>query len=76
MTTTRQFVFKVASRAHWLAACHKGAFLGSADDLKDGFIHLSLREQLPATLAKHFRDQHDLVLVQFAARTLGDGCGV
>jgi uncharacterized protein (DUF952 family) len=33
---------------------------------------LSLREQLAGTLAKHFRGQHDLVLIQFEARAFGD----
>jgi len=72
MTASRQFVFKVASRAAWEDACREGAFAGSADDLRDGFIHLSLFEQLPGTLAKHFRGQDDLVLVQFETLDLGE----
>jgi uncharacterized protein (DUF952 family) len=72
MTTPQQFVFKVATRAAWEAACRDGAYTGSADDLRDGFIHLSLRAQLPGTLAKHFRGQHDLVLIQFETHALGD----
>lgn len=72
MTSSRHFVFKVATRAAWEAACRQGAFTGSADDVRDGFIHLSLREQLPGTLARHFRGQNDLVLVQFEAQQLGE----
>ena len=72
MTTARQFVFKVLPRGAWNEACSAGAYSGSADDLRDGFIHLSLREQLPGTLAKHFRGQEDLVLVQFEADALGE----
>lgn len=72
MTTTRQFVFKVTTRAAWKTACRSGVYAGSADDLRDGYIHLSLREQLPGTLAKHFRGRHDLVLIQFETLALGE----
>ena len=72
MTTPRQFVFKVAARGVWEDACRTGAFAGSADDLRDGFIHLSTREQLAGTIAKHFRGQHDLVLIQFETYLLGE----
>jgi uncharacterized protein (DUF952 family) len=72
MTTSAQFVFKVLPHAAWRDACDRGAFDGSADDVRDGFIHLSLREQLAGTLAKHFRAQRDLLLVQFASDALGD----
>jgi uncharacterized protein (DUF952 family) len=72
MTAPRQFVFKVASRMAWQDACRSGAFAGSDDDLRDGFIHLSTRDQLAGTLAKHFRGQHDLVLIQFETDLLGE----
>ncbi len=72
MTSTRQFVFKVATREAWNDACRSGAFAGSADDVRDGFIHLSTREQLAGTLAKHFRGQDDLVLIQFETHLLGE----
>ena len=40
--------------------------------MRDGFIHLSTREQIAGTLAKHFSGQHDLLLIQFDTRDLGD----
>ena len=72
MTTPHQFVYKVVPRAAWEAACRTGTYEGSADDRRDGYIHLSLREQLAGTLAKHFRGQDDLVLIQFETRALGE----
>jgi uncharacterized protein (DUF952 family) len=72
MTGTRQFVFKVVTRAAWNDACRQGAFAGSADDARDGFIHLSTREQLAGTLAKHFRGQDGLVLIQIETQLLGE----
>jgi uncharacterized protein (DUF952 family) len=71
MSVTYQFVYKVLPRAAWEAACRAGAYEGSADDVRDGFIHLSRAEQLPGTLAKHFRGQEDLLVIQFETQALG-----
>ena len=62
-------VYKIVARTDWEAARRAGSYLGSADDLRDGFIHLSTREQLEGTLARHFTGQTDLVLV---ALDIGD----
>jgi uncharacterized protein (DUF952 family) len=64
-------VFKVAERAAWLDACRIGKFTGSADDMRDGFIHLSALDQLSGTLARHFKGKSDLVLVAFESSELG-----
>lgn len=64
-------VFKVAALKEWHRACHEGSFGGSADDMRDGFIHLSARHQLEGTLAKHFAGRNDLVLIAFSAGDLG-----
>lgn len=66
-----ELVFKIVERAAWDAARRDGVFKGSADDLRDGFIHLSSAEQVDATLAKHFKNQDDLLLVAFDAAALG-----
>ena len=70
-SASAQRVFKVATRAAWEDACRRGAFAGSADDRRDGFIHLSVEHQLAGTLARHFRGARDLVLVEFDAAALG-----
>lgn len=72
MHSNPRYIFKVVPRDAWQAACDVGVYNGSADDLRDGFIHFSLREQLPGTLAKHYRGQDDLLLVRFDADDLGD----
>lgn len=64
-------VYKICARAAWEEACRTGAFAGSADDERDGFIHLSAPHQLAGTAAKHFRGLADLVLVAFEAERLG-----
>ena len=71
-TDNAQLVFKIATRAAWDVACERGMFPGSQDDRRDGFIHLSTQRQLAGTLAKHFKDQVDLLLIAFDADTLGD----
>lgn len=64
-------IYKICSRSLWSAAREAGEFRGSRDDLRDGFIHLSTREQLPGTLAKHFAGEADLILIGIDAARLG-----
>lgn len=66
-----QRVFKIATRAAWYAARQQGIYSGSPDDHRDGFIHLCARHQLAGTLTKHFKDQVDLILIEFDTDTLG-----
>ena len=44
---------------------------GSADDIRDGFIHFSNREQRVGTLQKHFAGQADLVVLELNSESLG-----
>jgi uncharacterized protein (DUF952 family) len=64
-------IFKVAERAAWLEACEIGTFAGSADDVRDGFIHLSALDQLSGTLARHFKGKTDLVLIVLDSSEFG-----
>ena len=64
-------VFKVATRTHWERARATGALAVSSDDERDGFIHLSAAHQLAGTLAKYFKSQTDLVLIEFDTAALG-----
>jgi uncharacterized protein (DUF952 family) len=50
----------------------KGRFEGSAEDLRDGFIHFSSAEQLDGTLAKHYAGQEGLVLLAVDSESLGE----
>lgn len=64
-------VYKIVREDDWAAACRAGVYLGSADDKRDGFIHLSAAHQLSGTARKHFKDQRNLILVRFQASDLG-----
>ncbi len=63
-------LFKICDRQSWEEARRSGAYHGSADDRRDGFIHLSAPHQLARTAAKHFRHAADHVLVAIDAGRL------
>ena len=65
-------IYKILPREAWMAACDHGLYQGSADDLRDGFIHFSTASQVPGTLERHFAGQKSLVLAAFSAASLGE----
>lgn len=67
-----QFIFKIVSRAEWELAQSIGTFKGASIDLSDGYIHFSTANQVKETAAKHFKGQHDLLLVAVRADIFGD----
>ncbi len=65
-------IYKIADGAAWRTALAAGAYAGSADDLRDGFVHLSAAHQVAGTLAKHFAGRADLVIAAVETDRLGD----
>jgi uncharacterized protein (DUF952 family) len=63
-------VYKIVSEEMWRQAGRTGIFSGSADDFADGFIHLSARDQVAATAARHFSGHGDLLLVAICKAAL------
>lgn len=57
---------KIFRAAEWVAFREAGRFEGSADDRRDGFIHLSAPSQVEGTLARHFAGEAGLVLARLA----------
>ena len=47
-------------------------YRGSADDARDGYIHLSTASQLAETLRKHYFGQTGLFLIAVDADALGE----
>lgn len=66
-----EVIYKIMTRAELAEAKSRGLFDGSADDRRDGFIHLSSADQLESTLTKHFSGQEHLVLLAVEATSLG-----
>ena len=65
-------IFKICSEKEWQDSLKTGSYLGSYDDLRDGFIHLSTSEQLDGTAAKHFAGRNDLLLICYRTTDLED----
>jgi uncharacterized protein (DUF952 family) len=66
-----RFIYTLVRAADWRAAEAAGAYAGSADDARDGFLHFSTAAQLRATAAKHRAGVADLVMVEADAAALG-----
>jgi len=69
MTTT---IYHVCRAEDWAAAEATGAYRGSADDRRDGFIHFSTAAQVVESVAKHRAGQEGLVLLAVEAAALGE----
>lgn len=59
-------IYKIFRAAEWAAFMAEGRFGGSADDRRDGFIHLSDQAQLAGTLERHFAGEEGLVVAEVA----------
>jgi uncharacterized protein (DUF952 family) len=72
--TSRQVrrIYKICSASAWREAERQGVYRGSADDLRDGFIHFSTASQVSETARKHFAGQTGLFLIDVDADALGD----
>ena len=69
---TDQPIYHMAHAADWARAQAGETYRGSADDLRDGFIHFSTASQVAESAAKHRAGQTDLVLVTVDPAALGD----
>ncbi len=69
--TMQCFVYTLVRKPNWRAAEVLGFYQGSADDLRDGFLHFSTAVQLRTSAAKHRAGITDLLMVEVAAAPLG-----
>jgi len=65
-------IYKILLPAEWADFEAEGRFDGSADDLRDGFIHCSSREQVGATARRFFSAEPELFLAVIDSGSLGD----
>src|ERR1700688_335037 len=66
-----EMIYKIVRAAEWASACEAEVFTGSADDERDGFIHMSRAAQLRTTLERHFAGEDGLLLITLDAGGLG-----
>lgn len=57
-------VYKLLLAAEWEKMKADGRFDGSSVDKVDGFVHLSGRDQVEETAARHFSGVRDLILLE------------
>lgn len=64
-------VYRIMRPEEWEAAQQSGVFTGAADDIRDGFIHLSTAAQVPGTHAKYYGGADGFLLIEIDAERLG-----
>lgn len=64
-------IIKLLRAGEWAQFQENRVFAGSADDLRDGYIHISTPEQAPGTLAKWFAGEAGVVALTLDADALG-----
>lgn len=69
---TPEYVYKIVTQEQWQQAQTTGFVQPSADDARDGFIHLSTASQLASTLAKHFSNQSNLLVLKLRSDDFSD----
>lgn len=65
-------IYHMCRAEEWQAAQASGFYLGSSQDVADGFIHFSTASQVKESAAKHRAGQAGLLLLAVDAATLGD----
>lgn len=63
--------FKIFTDSQWAEFQTAGRFDGAPVDLADGYIHMSAKEQIKETAARHFADQDNLVIAMIDLTKLG-----
>jgi len=66
-TEVKDKVYKIFTESEWHTFQDTGQFKGSEDDLRDGFIHLSTKEQVAGVIERYFSGKHPLYVAEFSA---------
>ena len=64
-------IFHVCPADSWASAAASGAYHGSADDIRDGYLHFSTGGQVRESVAKHRAGQVGLVMLAVDPDVLG-----
>lgn len=66
------FAYKLLDTDTWQRWRESGTFIGSPDDVRDGYIHLSTAAQTAETAAKYFGETDPLVLAMVDLAAVAD----
>lgn len=64
-------IYTLIREADWRAAEAAGAYAGSSNDRRDGFLHFSTAAQLRASAARHRAGVADLWMIEAHASVVG-----
>lgn len=64
-------VYKILRADEWRTLQAAGRSVGSPDDVRDGYIHLSTAAQIEGTLSRHFAGEDGLWLLKIEEAALG-----
>ena len=64
------YVYKICTKEEWDKFKQKKSWVGSKNDINDGFIHLSDRDQVNKTIKRYFSNQKNLILLIIKTDTL------
>lgn len=64
MTERPEFIYRIATRAEWFATEETGVAPTRDIDKRDGYIHLSTRDQLLETANLHFAGEEGLLALE------------
>ena len=67
-----QMIYHMCPAETWQAAVRAGAYYGTADDLRDGFIHFLTADQVAESARRHRAGEAGLVLIAVESARLGD----
>ncbi|SNR33617.1 DUF952 domain-containing protein [Puniceibacterium sediminis] len=65
-------IYKIFRAPEYAAFVQNGSTLGAPIDLADGYVHISTRDQVVETVAKHFAGEDGLKILAIETDTLGD----
>lgn len=65
-------IYKIFRADEYAAFVSAGETLGAPIDIADGYVHMSTKEQVQETAAKHFSNETDLKLLALDSEVLGD----
>ncbi len=67
-----RMIYHMCPADTWQEAVRSGAYDGTADDQRDGFIHFSTAEQIAESARRHRAGQAGLVLIAVESDRLAD----
>jgi uncharacterized protein (DUF952 family) len=65
-------IYHMCPAETWQEAVRAGTYRGTADDLRDGFIHFSTADQIAESARRHRAGQAGLVLIAIESAPLGN----